>query len=404
MKSFRVPWLAVLMFAACVGAQAAGASLAPIYTFGTNGPNDGADPAGALAVGAGGVLYGTTTGGGAYGYGTVFSLTPPSSSGGNWTEGVIWSFGGSSEDGRGPGTGVVVGSDGTLYGVTKLGGSGSVGVVFSLTPPAGAGEDWSEAVLYTFDPTVGGYPRAGLTVTPVGTLYGTTDYFAFSLAPPTSEGATWTETSLWTFGLTPGDGVYPSSPLVIDRHGVLYGTTQNGGANSNGGTVFTLTPPASGDGGWTEAILWSFGAQGDGAGPVGVTVGTRGELFVVTGYSVPANRRYLGDVVVLAPPGSQGGIWTETILHKFGSQNGGKDGVEPRAGVLLERKSGDLYGVTDTTAFEMRPPSQTGRAWRFVLMPAVGGDPYGPLTRGSGGALYGVAASSGGGFVFSLVP
>jgi uncharacterized repeat protein (TIGR03803 family) len=39
-----------------------------------------------VAIGAGGVLYGTTSGGGTYDMGVVFSLTPPASPGGPWVE------------------------------------------------------------------------------------------------------------------------------------------------------------------------------------------------------------------------------------------------------------------------------------------------------------------------------
>ena len=71
---------------------------------------------------ASGNLYGTTSKGGRYGtssggYGTVFELTPPSTSGGNWTESVLWSFGNGS-DGATPEAGLVVDNSGNLYGTT----------------------------------------------------------------------------------------------------------------------------------------------------------------------------------------------------------------------------------------------------------------------------------------------
>ena len=57
----------------------------------------------------------------------------------------------------------------------------------------------------------------------------------------------------WTAGVAIGSG--PSG------HPVLYGTTNYGGTTScylGCGTVFSLTPPASPGGSWTEAVLYSF--------------------------------------------------------------------------------------------------------------------------------------------------
>src|ERR1022692_1035775 len=105
-----------------------------------------------VVVGAGGVLYCTATGGGASQSGGVFSLTPPSVSGGAWTESLLYSFMGGN-DGSQPFAGVVVGNDGVLYGTTEYGGTGTCnaytqppgcGVVFSLTSPSSPGVAWTE--------------------------------------------------------------------------------------------------------------------------------------------------------------------------------------------------------------------------------------------------------------------
>jgi uncharacterized repeat protein (TIGR03803 family) len=90
--------------------------------------SDGANPRGGLVFDAKGNLYGTTTGGGAYGGGTVFKLT---SSGGNWTETVLHSFGWS--DGAGP-YGSLLRKGGILYGTTSWGGANNRGTVFALNP------------------------------------------------------------------------------------------------------------------------------------------------------------------------------------------------------------------------------------------------------------------------------
>ena len=145
-------FIAILVFAACAAAQPV---LTTIYSF-TGGTSDGEVPEGGLAIGRGGVLYGTTEGGGTFGYGTVFSLTPPTSFGGGWTEDLLYSFQGGN-DGINPNSTLAIGSRGVLYGTTFAGGSGpticdlqSCGTVFALTPPTSAGGHWTEAVLHSF--------------------------------------------------------------------------------------------------------------------------------------------------------------------------------------------------------------------------------------------------------------
>jgi uncharacterized repeat protein (TIGR03803 family) len=102
-----------------------------IYSF--MGQSDGGAPYGALALGANGVLYGTTTVGGTYGVGTVVQLNPPTPPDGVWTENVLYSFTGLG-DGSQPYAGVVIGSDEALYGTTVFGGAAGYGTAYELVP------------------------------------------------------------------------------------------------------------------------------------------------------------------------------------------------------------------------------------------------------------------------------
>src|SRR5580704_14918018 len=91
--------LTALLISSAYGlAQNPPPSLTTIYNF--TGAGDGGYP-GRLVIGEDGVLYGTTKNGGAYGVGTVFSVTPPASPGGAWIETVLYSFRGGS-DGASP--------------------------------------------------------------------------------------------------------------------------------------------------------------------------------------------------------------------------------------------------------------------------------------------------------------
>ena len=150
-------------------AQAGSPALTVIHNFGIS---DGADPLAGLAMSHSKVLYGSTSAGGTAGDGVVFSLTPPAAPGGSWTEQVLYNIGSSPGDGVTPYGGVAIGAGGVVYGTTFTGGTGTCsipfdptgcGTVFSLTPPASPGGAWTEQVLYSFsNGTDGRYPVAGV--------------------------------------------------------------------------------------------------------------------------------------------------------------------------------------------------------------------------------------------------
>jgi hypothetical protein len=137
---------------------------------------------------------------------------------------------------------VTIGCDGVLYGATQYGGASFAGAVFSLAPPKSPGGGWTEAVLYSFSYSDGDNPNA-LAIGPAGVLYSTTAnggayYYGtvFSLTPPESAGGAWTETVIHSFDGS--DGAGPVGGLAVAGP-VLYGSTPGGGA-SNDGTVFAL--------------------------------------------------------------------------------------------------------------------------------------------------------------------
>jgi uncharacterized repeat protein (TIGR03803 family) len=287
-----------------------------LYSFGSQS-GDGINPYyyESLIFDKQGNLYGTTEIGGAFGYGTVFMLTPTG------TETVLYSFGSQLGDGLYPLTGLARDNKGNLYGTTYaggsiVGGSGGGGTAFKLTLSG------TETVLYSFGSQLGDglFPESGLVFDRQGNLYGSTLFSTvFKLTP------TGTETVLYSFGQS-GDGASPYGGLVFDKQGNLYGTTSQGGLYAFG-TLFKLTPTG------TETVLHSFQSV-DGAFPYGGLVfDKQGDLY---GTTYLGGNGY-GTVFKLSPAG------TLTTLYRFGSQLG--DGSWPTTGLVLD-KNGNLYGAT----------------------------------------------------------
>ena len=419
---------ALLIFTAYTAAQTSPPRLTTLHEFAGH-PNDGGNPGyGAMVIGKGGVLYGTTVAGGTSDKGTVFSVTPPASPGGAWTETVLYSFTGYPSDGWNPGARVVIGTGGVLYGTTFGGGTSNAGTVFSLTPPASPGGAWTEAVLYSFTGgSDGSNPIAGVVIGKGGVLYGTTMFAGgpsasgtvFSLTPPASPGGVWTQAVLHSFTGYPSDGRAPHAGVAIGKGGVLYGTTPYGGTHDQG-TVFSLTPPASPGGVWTEAVLYSFGINnGDSPWTGVVAIGKGGVLY---GTTYTGGTLSVGTVFSLTPPASPGGAWTFSMLYSFTGPP--SDGMVPYAGVVIGT-GGVLYGTTINggtgnctgfgqagcgTAFSLTPPASPGGVWtEAVLYSFTGGsDGYEPpsgVVIGRGGVLYGTTSSGGTvfGTVFKLV-
>lgn len=222
-----------------------------LHSFGQTG-GDGNDPRSEPRLGPDGSIYGTTFSGGSNNAGVVYRLTPNRRSFG-WTETVIYSFQGSpygsGSDGANPRARVTFDTVGNIYGTTIYGGPSGVGTVFKLSPnPDGT---WSESVVYAFhgspiDPD-GGAPEGPVIVDHFGNLYGTTigggadEYGTVYKLTPSPEGQ-WTETILHSF--TGWDGAWPTSGLVMDQAGNLYGTTEIGGTGGfeHGGVAFEITP------------------------------------------------------------------------------------------------------------------------------------------------------------------
>jgi uncharacterized repeat protein (TIGR03803 family) len=258
---------------------------------------DGKYPTGGLAIDSTGNLYGTTSGGGTNGSGTVFEISPepPSGcpSGSNiqyigWCETVLYNFCSqdSCTDGYYPSGGVVL-YNGSLFGTASEGGSSlcNCGVLYQLSPNGSNG--WTYNVIHTFMGVDGANPSGQPVLDSVGNLYGTTKdggiptgcvltrlstYKVITLFSGCGTVFEWSSTAqmfsvLYRFagGL---DGAFPTEELTVDSSGHLYGTTYAGGGSgcftAGCGTAFKLT--AVGGGLWGESIGYNFNLENGATG------------------------------------------------------------------------------------------------------------------------------------------
>jgi uncharacterized repeat protein (TIGR03803 family) len=402
-----------LTLAAFLSQTATAATYQTLYSFA--GGSDGISPDAGLIADAAGNLYGTTESGGTSNDGTVFALTPPATTGGAWTETLLYTFKGGA-DGSRPRAALVAGPGGILYGTTEEDGATQFGTVFALSPPAASATSWTKTILWNFTGgDDGGFPYYGaaLIIDASGNLYGTTlrggtksDGTAFMLKPPAVAGKPWTETVLHSFQGC-NDGYLPQSGLLMGVGGALYGTTSAGGARSNG-TLFRLNPPAAGKKNWTKTTLHVFAGGKDGSSPYATLIAdANGALYGTTNSGGGASACSLGcgTVYRLSPPVAGSGGWTIKILHAFQS---GADSEDPEAG-LVGDAGGNLYGTAFGAypnrlgaAFELTPPVKGATKWQETILHAFAGNPDGGspeagLLAGSGGVFYGVTTRGGGG-------
>lgn len=315
-----------------------------VYNF--LGTPDGAMPEGRLLADTAGNLYGTTTGGGAFGFGSIYELK----AGGG--EKILYSFTGAA-DGAAPSGKMLRDGNGYLIGTAEGGGSfgGNCGFL------NGCGTAWILSptgklrVLYTFTGEAdGSSPEGGLLRGANGVFYGTAEYggstsgpcaaqsvsqFGCGVAFQLDRNGTYTVLHTFTGG---SDGQWPVSPLAIDASGNLYGTTLYGGSTSavctsqeNKGCGVVFKVDASGH----ESVLYAFNGTPDAAWPIenDVTLDASGNLY---GSTIGGGASQFGAVYKVDSAGS------ESVLYSF---TGGSDGALPRSGLVLDAK-GNLFGTT----------------------------------------------------------
>jgi uncharacterized repeat protein (TIGR03803 family) len=235
--------------------------LTSLSTF--NGAN-GSIPLASLTLGTDGLFYGTTSSGGSFGKGTIFSFNP--------TGNVLTSlstFNGAN--GSSPLDSLTLGTDSLFYGTTQYDGSFGRGTIFSFNPTGNV-----LTSLASFDVINGAYPSASLSLGTDGFFYGTTDsggssdwgtLFSFN---PTGN----VLTSLASFD--GNNGIGPLDSLTLGTDGFFYGTTDSGGS-SDWGTLFSFNPTGN-----VLTSLASFDGANGAFSSASLTLGTDGLFYGTT--------------------------------------------------------------------------------------------------------------------------
>jgi uncharacterized repeat protein (TIGR03803 family) len=233
----------------------------------------------------------------------------------------------------------------------------------------------------TFMGSNGGRPTGSLIQDIAGNIYGTTSSGGSGLGVVFKVDTANHETVLHVFNGP--DGAGPHGSLVLDGSGNLYGTTSSGGAYDKG-TVFKVA--ANG----TETVLHSFTGNPDGARPyAGLAMDASGNLYGTTEQGGVSG---CGTIFRIKTGG------TEIVLYSF--TGGFTDGADPKARLILD-SAGNLYGTTfeggssdNGTVFKLDTTNTETVLYSFTGG-SDGGNPFGGVTMGGDGTLYGTAELGG---------
>ena len=341
------------------------------YNFVTDFP--GASPQNALTL-ANGKFYGLTSTGGANDQGLLFEYDPV-----NNTYSKKFDF--SPANGTYPYGGLVLASNGLLYGMTTSGGAFSRGVLFEYDPVGG-----SFLNRFDFSATNGADPQGNLIQASTnGKLYGMTPNGGAN-----NEGVLF-EYDPVTFAfqkkidfLSTTNGSNPKGDLVEAPNLKLYGMTSGGGTNSVG-VLFEYNPIGNV---FTKKV--NFSAASSGANPNGsLMVAGNGKLYGLTSNGGSGNSGTLFDYVAGTTFVNKNFDFTSTF------------GTNPQ-GSLVQAGNGFLYGTgfnggatNEGTIFEYDPTLNTLTKKFDFAYGVSGGNPLSNLTLAPNGRFYGMTPYGG---------
>jgi uncharacterized repeat protein (TIGR03803 family) len=338
---------------------------------------NGEEPVGSLIADANGDLFGTTTGGGASGYGTVFEIAK-TDTGYASAPATLVSF--NSGNGANPYSGLIADANGDLFGTTEARGASGYGTVFEIAK-TNTGYASAPITLVSFNNGNGANPIGSLIADANGDLFGTTedggasgDGTVFEIAK-TNTGYASAPTTLVSFNGF-GNGSLPFGSLIADANGDLFGTTIQGGPGGYG-TVFEIAKTSTG---YASALttLVSFNV-GNGASPYGGLIADAyGDLF---GTTQQGGSSGYGTVFEIAKIDT-GYASVPTTLVSFNNGNG----TYP-IGSLIADANGDLFGTIqedgasrDGTVFEITGSGFVTAGEQAALSLTVGNTDIGAAT------------------------
>ncbi|MGP6158965.1 MAG: choice-of-anchor tandem repeat GloVer-containing protein [Vulcanimicrobiaceae bacterium] len=320
---------------------------ADIHDF-AGSPTDGFNPLGGVALNASlshlGSIAGVTSEGGANNDGALWTISPQG------VESLVYSFGSvpnpnnpnSPLDGTSPEGTLAQAFDGNFYSTTSTGGQNNLGTVFRYSPSSG-----TVTSVYSFgaSTTDAALPQEGLVLGFNHLLYGTS-----TNGGANSQGAVYSITTsgpekvLYSFGSLAGaaDGANPQCLLAVDPHGNIWGTAPNGGLGA--GTVWEISNNAF-------RVVYTFPPSGaNGSAPIaGLSFGPH-DLLYGTASAGGAN----GDGVIYSINPATGAF---SKVHDF---NATTDGSDPLGTLLLQPLSQSFYGTTGSDG-----PNGFGTLFRF---------------------------------------
>jgi len=291
-----------------------------------------------------------------------------------------------------PSTGLVLGSDGYFYGTNASSAAYNSEIVFDYwggvyrVKPDGTGFQ----MLHTFTGKLdGGLPNP-VTIASDGAIYGTSSTGA--LGHKSVYGTLWklvpggAFTVLRTFDET--NGGYPSTALVEDASGTLYGATGSGGGGGHG-VIYSIRPDGSG-----YTVLHQFSDDQDGGTPIALTIGTDGALYGANAECYNCSTENHGAAFTLARDGS--GF---KVLHRFDPNAG--EGRNPHSGLVQVGKwfygttnGGGKYGDDAGTVYRFDAQGRFNTVTSFQML-VDGAYPTAPLVVGANGNLYGTTTAWG---------
>jgi uncharacterized repeat protein (TIGR03803 family) len=332
---------------------------------------DSSNPRGDLIADSSGNLFGTTADGGVGtpanpANGAVFEIvkTP---TGYASTPTTLVSFTLSTDAPQTPVAGLLVDSNGDLFGTTEFGGTNGGGTVFEIKKTA-AGYASTPTTLVSFGGTDGVGLKGSLIADSNGDLFGTTTETVFEIAK-TAAGYATTPTTLFNFNQANGDFGNPGAGLLTDSNGDLFGTTDLGGQFDDG-TVFEIKKTATGYASTPTTLVSFTGEDGQGEIPeAGLIADSRGDLFGTTstggavlhlgggGFALGAGTVF---EIVKTAAGYAGTPITLATFHDL------SDGLSPEGRLIIDAND-DLFGTTSG----IDPLAGTGAAGELPATPGT---------------------------------